>query len=172
MLHTGGDALISYTALWDGRSVHSDGPGVLKISSGKIISVRSADGTLPVWDFAGLTIMPALIDCHLHLTLPDCGMAAAAAGLLTSGIATVRDAGAKEQVAFSLSPLRVVSTGQAISRVNFYGSHLSMPVGSVPEALELVDLLASRGVEQVKVITSDFRFPTTEFCCGLPRGGS
>ncbi len=157
MLQTIGDALIRYAALWDGRSGKLDGPGMLNIKSGRITAVIRGDEQLPVCDFSGLTVMPALIDCHLHLTLPEVGkehLAAKAARLLAGGIATVRDAGAKELAEFSLSPLCVVSTGQAISRVNFYGSHLSMPAGSVQEALKMVDTLASRGVEQVKVITS------------------
>jgi imidazolonepropionase-like amidohydrolase len=143
--------------LWDGRSGKLDDPGKLKIKSGKIVPITPGDETLPVWDFAGLTIMPSLIDCHVHLTLPDNGkeqLAIRAAALLASGVATVRDAGSKEQTEFTLPPLRVVSTGQAISKVNYYGSHLSLPVRSAAEAGEMIDRLASRGVAQVKVITS------------------
>jgi imidazolonepropionase-like amidohydrolase len=143
--------------LWDGLSGKLDGPGTLKIKSGRIFAVMQEDEQLPACDFSGFTVMPALIDCHLHLTLPDTGkeqLAAKAARLLASGIATVRDAGAKGLVELSLPPLRVVSTGQAISRSNFYGSHLSTPVHSAADAIKTVDMLASRGVEQVKIITS------------------
>ncbi len=155
MLEIKGDLLVRYAALWDGRSEQLAGPGSLRIKQGKICPLK--DEGVPVRDLSELTIMPALADCHLHLTLPEAQkeqLEAKAAGLLACGIATVRDAGAKEQTVFTLSPLRVVSTGQAISRVDFYGSHLSLPVRSASEAADLVDLLASRGVEQVKVITS------------------
>lgn len=165
MLHVRSDLSIRYGALWNGCSASLAGSGILQIKHGKIFAVHAENSTRPDLDLTDLTVMPALIDCHLHLTLPDSEkghLAERVNNILAAGIATVREAGSKNPVDFFFPPLHVVSTGQGISRVNHYGSNLGLSVHTVAEAEKMIDRLASNGVAQIKVIASGI-FSFTEY---------
>jgi imidazolonepropionase-like amidohydrolase len=115
-----------FTVLRNARLVDGTGagprPGVdVVLESGKIASVGGPHpgGEAEVIDLQGRTLMPGLIDCHVHLTfsgepqeveraatvpVPDLAWTAAVAAreTLDGGITTVRDVGARAGVAIRL----------------------------------------------------------------------
>lgn len=165
LLEVGSHAEIYCEKLWDGRAPYSVGPAILHICHGKISTV-SAAGDIPAAavDLSGMTVLPALLDCHVHLTLPVNPPAwpERAKSYLRSGIIAVRDAGGKEVQKISCPPLLIAATGQAISRTGFYGANLGAAVDSLREAEYIVDSLAARGARQIKVIASGI-FSFSEF---------
>jgi imidazolonepropionase-like amidohydrolase len=150
------NCLIQYGRLWDGVTDALSGPGTLCIKDGLICD---AAGFLPAkkHDLSQLTLLPALIDCHLHLCLPSCStteLSKRVLSLLAAGVAAVRDAGSSSPSAFSLPPLRMVTTGQAIGRAGFYGAQLGIQAENAVDAALIIDNLASSGVNQIKLIAS------------------
>ncbi len=149
------DCTISYGRLWDGMSDALTGPGTLFVVN-ELISSHAAHSCASI-DLTQLTLLPALIDCHLHLALPSYNaeeLHRRAIGLLSAGVASVRDAGTASSPVFACPPLHVVPTGHAISREGFYGSQIGKEIRSAKEAQKLVDYLASHGASQIKVIAS------------------
>ncbi|MBS4021964.1 MAG: amidohydrolase family protein [Dethiobacter sp.] len=150
------DCTIHYGRLWDGISDTLAGPGKLCISGGHI---GGPPALLPQQeiDLSLFTLLPALIDCHLHLALPSAETSQLhkrAAGLLASGVAAVRDAGSPFFPLPSLPPLCVAATGTGIGRAGNYGGQIGKLTASKKEAEGLVDSLAACGVRQIKVIAS------------------
>jgi imidazolonepropionase-like amidohydrolase len=165
LLEVGSHADIYCEKLWDGRAPYSVGPATLSIRRGKIARVSvSRNMPAPSVDLSGMTVLPALLDCHVHLTLPGNPpiWAERVKGYLHSGIIAVRDAGGKEVQKISCPPLHIAATGQAISRTGFYGSNLGAAVDNLRDALTMVDSLAARGARQIKVIASGI-FSFSEF---------
>lgn len=158
--------LIYCGLLWDGLSAEAGGPFLLSVQNGLIKAIAPAPpepfpGAL---DLSAFTVMPALIDAHVHLAFPEAEgstPAGNAASYPAAGVAAVRDAGAALFFEPPPPPPLVVSTGQAISKAGYYGANLGLPVTGLIEAEGMVDYLASRGVSQIKVIASGiFSFTT------------
>ena len=108
----------------------------LVISEGKIVGVfqgNPPDGAVPadaeILEYRGSTLLPGLIDCHVHLTFPGNGTlleefgkepdtvlaisaAFAAQQALASGITTVRDNGARGTTTFDLRRALALGLGQ------------------------------------------------------------
>ncbi len=153
------DTHICCGLLWDGLSGEADGPFHLVIRGGRIHEILPAP-TTPVpgsLDFSACTVMPALVDAHVHLAFPESGGTSAsknATAYPAAGVAAVRDAGSASLFGHPPSPPLVVTTGQAISKAGCYGANLGQPVTSLSEAEGMVDYLASLGVGQIKVIAS------------------
>lgn len=130
-------------------------------------------------DLGHLTVLPPLVDCHVHLALDGVDFAAArrrwespeelagqVAGELRDttrhGILAVRDGGDRRGIALHFrnmmregrleGPL-VKASVYALRRPNTYGSFLGrgIPAGSLPERM---NELARRGADQIKVIVS------------------
>ncbi len=127
------------------------------------------------FDFSAFTVMPGLVDCHVHLAFDGIDDEKAKAGwnepesvqplvasrfksLISNGILAVRDGG--DQMGINLllrkisqeklipGPL-ITATGNALRRRNSYGSLL----GEAGDE-DNVARLARAGVDQIKVVTS------------------
>jgi imidazolonepropionase-like amidohydrolase len=113
--------LISADALIDGSGSAPMRPGALLLEGDRIVGVGAHVETPPDTErleFAGATILPGLIDCHVHLSdegLPDASardrdppalrvlrMAEHARRTLAAGITTVRDLGGRDHLEFGL----------------------------------------------------------------------
>lgn len=169
---------------WGGISTELLGPTAIHIEAGRIARLEqhkqdAVPGTI-VKDFSHLTLLPGLIDCHIHLALDGVDFqqatgqwgcpAALEARLsgelqryLSRGVLVVRDGGDRLGIAFrtamavqkgELSGPRILASGQAIVRKGKYGSFLGGGVESVQEAGELIEEQAGQGVSQIKIVTS------------------
>lgn len=107
-----------------------------------------------VYDLAGQTIMPGLIDCHIHMTYTEPGLPVEVAQshadstlraierlryYLESGITTIRDAGSTDDIPFRLKewvaanrlPLpRIYACGCLITGTGGHGAERHTPVGT------------------------------------------
>ena len=132
------------------------------------------DRTTVELDLSGLTIMPPLIDCHVHLALDGIDFSAALKrwdspeeldhtiqeqlrDTLTCGILAVRDGGDRKGIARqvkggSSAPL-IKSPVRALRKPKTYGAFLGQ--GTKPQELESVlDQLVILGADHIKVIVS------------------
>ncbi len=173
-----------------GRELKPENDILLEISGGQIESCQSVKkDDLPAeicrhpYFYAldeGLTLLPALIDAHVHLALDGIDFnrareqwdnqgawqARVEADLektLCSGIAAVRDGGdvrslnlrVKKQIQKGrYKKLKVTATGQALRGKGGYGSFLGREYERVNSTPGLVDIVASSGVDQLKVVVS------------------
>ena len=128
----------------------------------------------------GITLLPGLIDCHVHFALDgvdfnqalgrwtdpvalDQQLQQAAAGFLNAGVTAVRDGGDGASIGFATrnrisqgeitGPL-VIATGWAIRREGLYGSFLGPGIRDVREGRKQIAELARLGVDQIKIIVS------------------
>jgi imidazolonepropionase-like amidohydrolase len=160
--------------LFDGVTTHAD-PLVL-VEDGRITEVRSgpAPANVDVLDLGGATLLPGLIDTHVHLAF-DAGldpvaalaardddavleaMAQAAAAQLRAGVTTVRDLGDRDYLALRLRESgtglpTIVAAGPPITSA---GGHCHF-LGGVAErgVRDAVREHAERGVDVIKVMAS------------------
>ena len=149
---------ILYNSLWDGTSPTTTGPGTLVSSHGYIINHQEPYSTQqPSMDLSAYTLIPALIDCHIHIAMPyhsQSSPAVHAQNLLHAGVVAARDAGANEITPCFFPPLTIIPTIQAISKAGYYGENLGTPVATIQEAEDMITHLASLGAKQIKVIAS------------------
>lgn len=129
----------------------------------------------------GVTLMPGLVDCHIHFAMNCTDLTKAiqdwethptkveqdtyqyALDYLNSGIVAVRDGSDKANVALRLKqkvhssektgPL-VTATGRAIYKKGLYGSFLGSGITTVGEAVDEIQKLKKEGADQIKVIVS------------------
>ena len=169
--------------IFDGERAR--GPGMVVIHDGRITGIDTSRAQPPadwhIHDFGdGVTVMPGLIDCHVHLGLDASPQAianvttdddetllghmmAAATTALRAGITTVRDLGDRRFLSLRLrdhlthncipAPA-IVAAGPPITT---HGGHLAVMGGEAegPDQLKAaVDERASRGCEVVKVMAS------------------
>ncbi len=156
--------------------------GLKTIPSGNLPGGAGSGAQLIKLD-RGLTLMPSLIDAHVHLALDGVSFkdsvsrwdneealqsriikelqAAAAAG-----IGAIRDGGDcrninlsardnldEERLSGILKP-RIISTGEAVRSENAYGSFLGRGYSKPVEIPAYIEALHAAGVDQVKVIAS------------------
>lgn len=124
-----------------------------------------------------LTLMPGMIDCHVHLSLNGINFQKAIDewdnqqevylrfdnefdNYLNAGVLAVRDGGDKNSLAhnYKLSlnneKINLISTGFAIYKKGFYGSFLGKGIDTIDEVKPLLDELLLLGVDQIKIIIS------------------
>ena len=157
IIKVGTDTIIKYESMWDGLSNQATGPGIIHIRNGHITENSEEQTPASVLDFSNHTVMPTLMDCHVHLSLPYKSKdtpADRANNLLQSGIAAVRDAGSRQSLLHSLPPLTVINTVHAISKAGYYGANLGTTVENVLEAEQVMNRLADTGAKQIKLIAS------------------
>ena len=147
----------------------------------------SSAGSLPVIDLRGCTILPGLIDAHVHLNLPGDGTtfeeamrerdevlvanaAFSSAVSLRAGITTLRDTGSRGMTTFGLRRAfelgiapgpRLLLCGQSIT---ITGGHTWYFGGEAdgPDALrQKVRLLIKHGADFIKVISGGGGTPNT-----------
>lgn len=158
----------------------------LFIQKGRIARIQTDFHTnqippgLEVVSLPELTILPALIDCHVHVALDGVDFAAAVkrwsdsfawlehvkANLehsLESGLATIRDGGDNGMVGLRTRKLlekgelegpRILACGQGIGKAGKYGSFLGPGISNVGEACQLIDALKEQGVDWLKILIS------------------
>jgi len=127
------------------------------------------------YDLAGCTVLPGLIDCHVHLALdgqdfarsvrrwedPAASLAVIEGHLadtLAAGIVAVRDGGDRRLLARHAAGLErrlpeVISTGRALRVKGKYGSFLGPGLDAAHLPAVVTDL-AAKGIRQVKVLIS------------------
>jgi imidazolonepropionase-like amidohydrolase len=149
------------------------------IREGRIAAIEPARGDTGATRFRGATVLPGLIDAHVHLSLPgdarpyeamaeenDAQMVAHglrnAAAHLAAGVTTVRDNGSRNRVGFEIrerilagapGPRTFVSGRPVTQR----GGHLWWCNGEADtpgECRTAVDLLVAEGADHIKIMAS------------------
>ncbi|WP_455242836.1 amidohydrolase family protein [Petrachloros mirabilis] len=131
-------------------------------------------------DGRGLTVLPGLIDCHVHLSLggePDVVQAIeqetptetllksshAARQTIEGGVTTVRDVGSRDHSIFALkqsiekgltSGPRIVGAGLAVCMIGGHARFIGQEVQGVEQVREVVRAQIAAGAEVIKVIAS------------------
>jgi imidazolonepropionase-like amidohydrolase len=181
--------------LFDGRGDRSMGHPTIRVHDGVITEVRSAhdvdgDAGIPggstssdptqVVDLPGCTLLPGLIDAHVHLnnrgdgtSLEDtvresdgvlvASSASAAARALAAGITTVRDTGARGRTTFALRRAielglaqgpRLVLCGQPLTITGGHTWYLGGEADGAENLRVKVRELIKEGADFIKVIGS------------------
>ena len=170
-------------ALFDGTTTRLTANPVVIIDQGRIVALQTAAETIPdganVVDLTGATLMPGLIDTHLHLCFDASDdpvahlaamdddalrqhMATAARRALSQGVTTVRDLGDRNYLALELrdrpstsDPLpTIVASGPPITRPGGHCHFLGGAADGIDGARAAVREHAERGVDVIKVMAS------------------
>ncbi|SDF82179.1 amidohydrolase family protein [Bosea robiniae] len=177
--------LIKAAQLIDGTGAAPVQDPVLVVSGGKVEAVLS--GPVPAelsgtetHDYPGATILPGLIDTHVHLNLPGDGTiledavretegvlvatsALATVKALKAGITTLRDLGAKGRTAIDVrralqlghgEGARVVACGQAITITGGHVWYLGGEADGVDGVRKKVREMIKLGADFIKVMAS------------------
>jgi imidazolonepropionase-like amidohydrolase len=165
-----------YTAVGD----EAPRDGVLVMDGARIADVypsRSAAedalGEIRWIDVTGSTVMPGLIDCHVHLFLTGSADLASlvdedadrayerALVHLRAGVTTVRDLGGftpqiyalRDAIAVSRLGPRIISAGRMLTTVGGHAAFLGreVPTGTLGEA---IDATAAEGADWIKIMAS------------------
>lgn len=182
------DYLLMPDLIWDGVSDGLTGGLAVYISRG-IISRLIPVGTLcentldnlELVNLKGLTLMPGLVDCHVHLAMNGVNLFQAiddwekrpgsviekafhaAWDYLANGVLAVRDGSDKINIGLQVRDAirneetpgpAVVACGRAVYKKGMYGSFLGPGVRSVRDAPEQVEVLHAEGIDQLKVVVS------------------
>ena len=176
--------LITAPVIVDGVSLDPILNGAVLIQDGKILSVGEASkistpegSVVEKIEYPNATILPGLIDSHVHLigvgdgrtgddlvALPDGVLAIQAARNarkhLHSGVTTVRDCGARNTITFDLRQAiengftpgpRLVLSGRPIAIVGGHLSYFGQPATGVVECQESVRQLVKEGADFIKI---------------------
>jgi len=163
---------------------------LLEIKKNRIVNLLGfPGGDLPPEKFLGestfclgegLTLMPSLMDAHVHLALDgedfkeavsrwDCGeelkerINRDLAAFLNRGTGFIRDGGDAREINLAVknrvkgggcTAPGVIATGQALRKAESYGSFLGGGFSSKKEINEQIDRSCSEGVDQLKVLVS------------------
>jgi len=182
------DYLLVPDRVWDGISGKPVSGHAIYISAGVIRRLLPAAA---LCDFCGegpgmvrlegITLMPGLVDCHVHFSMNSENLFAAiddwenrpgvveqrarqaALDYLANGVIAVRDGGDKMSIGLKVKndtdrgefpgPL-ITAAGRAIYRKGKYGSFLGPGVVTVNDALEQVERFKADGIDQLKVVVS------------------
>jgi imidazolonepropionase-like amidohydrolase len=173
--------------LVDGTGRGASGRSFVAVEGGRVAAVGPADeapsrvpAAVPRLDFPGCTILPGLMDSHVHLTFsagpvpfeelqadPDARLllrgAANARAALQAGVTTVRDLGARDRIALLLRDAiadglvpgpRVLACGRPITSP---GGHCHF-LGGVAQGVEAVSRLTAElvaeGADAIKVMAT------------------
>jgi imidazolonepropionase-like amidohydrolase len=152
------------------ETIHAAGPSR---------SVSIPRGAIRI-DGRGLTVLPGLIDCHVHLCLgaePDVVRAIGqetptetlikssqmARQTLEAGITTVRDVGSRDHSIFALKRAidkgltvgpRIVGAGLAICMIGGHARFIGQEVEGIEQVREVVRAQIAGGAQVIKVIAS------------------
>ncbi|WP_258360583.1 amidohydrolase family protein [Moorella sulfitireducens] len=172
-------------SLWDGQDEECRHQVIISIRRGRIAAVRFqemafTEKNVRQFNLSGLTVLPGLIDAHVHLALDgidfqaslarwqdpparEAAMARALRASLESGLVAIRDGGdreglnlqAREWVRAGQYPgPRVVATGMAVTKKGKYGSFLGPGTTGPASIRELIAGLVNLNVDQVKIVLS------------------
>ncbi|MCL6610487.1 MAG: amidohydrolase family protein [Peptococcaceae bacterium] len=173
--------------VFDGRSlIPGEGTDIV-VSGGVIGEVRPSppdpppelSGAVKILDLREYTVLPGLVDCHVHLALDGDDfnkslelwdhkdelaerIVADLERTLAAGIVAVRDGGDRESIGLEARDLaargvvpgpRILASGAALRKKGRYGSFLGPGLPDGPPA-DAVEKMARRGVDQIKVLVS------------------
>lgn len=175
---------IHHVRLIDGTGDHHDNATLLvrgaKISAvGPSNEVRIPKGAVRI-DGRGLSIIPGLIDCHVHLCLggePDVvatleseqpsytllKSARHAKATIDAGFTTVRDVGSRDHSIFTLKQAiesgvmpgpRIVGAGLAICMIGGHARFIGQEVEGTEQVRKVVAEQVAAGAEVIKIIAS------------------
>jgi imidazolonepropionase-like amidohydrolase len=173
--------------LIDGTGAAPVEDAVLVIDRGKVVGVfsgKAEEGLVPadadVFDLPGCTILPGLIDSHVHLNFPGNGILLeeimaesegvlvatatfAAAKALAAGITTVRDTGCVHSTVFDVRRSlelghgrgpRILACGQPITITGGHTWYLGGEADGEDELRKKVRSMAKLGADAIKVMAS------------------
>ena len=176
--------LLTGARLLDGRGGPPIERGAILLEGEKVRAVGTHEAVKPpegakvdVREYPGMTIMPGLIDCHVHLVslgdgragddlneLPDEILTLQAArnsrNHLYSGVTTVRDCGAKNRTTFLLREAmemgittgpRLLLTGRPVAIIGGHLSYFGSPATGPTECRAVVRQLVKEGADFIKV---------------------
>ncbi len=176
--------VISDVRLIDGRGVRADRANI-RILDGRIETITDAPleaGSGRRVDGAGLTLVPGLMNAHVHVTMdgsPDPAADLAAAGgpariaadararlrsTLRAGVTTVRDLGAPDGIALMLAEEvargdlpgpRIVAAGRPVCAIGGHGNtFMSVQVAGAEEAAAAARAQLAAGARALKVMAT------------------
>ncbi|NLM51236.1 MAG: amidohydrolase family protein [Firmicutes bacterium] len=149
-------AAITYKYFWDGSSPSIKENGTLYVENGRISTKVKEAVPSSAWDFSNYFLLPALIDGHVHLMLPETAQnyAERLRCYLNAGVYAIRDAGNKHGFIEITEPCLVLQAGFALYKKGHYGSALGLGVSTMDEALAAIDQLAAQGAAHIKIMAS------------------
>jgi imidazolonepropionase-like amidohydrolase len=171
--------------LIDGLSRESLADMAVLIDGDKIVDVRPAaalslSDNISVTDYQDYTLLPGLVDCHVHLTLTgaesplaqvqqstDADLYEAACQnalvMLAAGITTVRDCGARGDLGFrlkrdsasgTLKGPRVLATGRPITSIKGHFWYVGVETANADDFRRVIGEQRDAGGDFVKVMAS------------------
>ncbi len=167
--------------IWDGRSNGIDhGLDCIVVENGRITYIGSSEDQGDGMDMGGMTLIPGLIDAHIHLCLnPDIRdpfqqdrlpepelleqMADRARQMLRSGITTARDLGGGQGLELrirdaikrgELAGPRLLCSGQPITSVRGHCHFWGGEAADDEEVMAVLDRQVSRSVDLIKVMAT------------------
>ena len=185
--HGAGPMLIRADRLIDGTGAAPVLDAVLLVAEGRVAGVfqgQAPEGLVPpdapVLDYRGCTLLPGLIDAHVHLNLPGDGSTLeqavqepdgvlvatatfAVTRALAAGITTVRDMGAARSTVFQVRRAmelehghgaRIVAGGQPITITGGHTWYLGGEADGVDGVRRKVREMAKLGADFIKVMAS------------------
>ena len=166
--------------IWDGVADDYLGIGSVTVENGAIVAVGENGHGRDVRDMSGLTLVPGLIDAHVHMTLdpglrtpeeqlavPDDevrrAMVRRAEGMVRAGITTARDLGGGKWfevdlrnriAAGGLVGPRLLCAGQPVTSVGGHCHFWGGESGDVSAAREVIDRQTEHGVDLIKIMAT------------------
>ena len=189
------DLLVEASRLWTGTDIPAITNGVVLVRAGKVVAAGTSGEVLPlaranaqIFRYPGKTLIPGLIDCHVHLCFPGHGISAhefmhnttdlqvllTAAGnaqaSLKQGVTTVRDVGSQDSLVIELRDAiaagrlqgcRVVASGPPITPTGGHMWYLGGQADS-PEEIQQVSRRNWRaGADFLKIVGNGGGTPRT-----------
>jgi imidazolonepropionase-like amidohydrolase len=182
--------LVRAARVWDGQTLHA--PGFVVISGDRIAVVAEGQppaalvSTSEVIDLGDATVLPGLIDCHVHLTLPgdgrpvdllledDAQLVALAVRnartALASGVTTLRDCGGRSRTTLNArrelerspqSSPRLLVSGFPLTTTNGHCAAFGRVADTAEQLCTAIDELSTIGVDFIKIIGSGGGTPGT-----------
>lgn len=183
------DYLLVPDAVWDCSFPQPAENHAILVSDGFIKHIRPVppreekndSAGLEIITLPGITLMPGLVDCHVHLAMdcenlfqaiddwehrPDFAEQRAnkaAFDYLLSGVMAVRDGGDKAGLGLkvrksvaegTIQGPEVVATGLAVYKKGKYGAFLGPGIETPEEGIQQVKAFAAAGIDQLKVVVS------------------
>ena len=153
---------------------------VVTIDGGRIATVETRDGAwhapagVEVVDLTGRTLLPGLIDAHVHLAFPEPGAvpdpeALAADALqraqaaLVGGVTTLRDLGSADAIALRLRDAmasgripgpRILAAERPLTTTGGHCHWFARIADTGPELVAAVEAVAAAGADVVKIIAT------------------
>lgn len=149
------------------------------VRDGRIAALEPARETAGTVRYPGATLLPALVDAHVHLSLPgddrpyeqmalESDEQMVAHGLrnaalhLAAGVTTVRDNGARNRVGFAIRDLvaagapgpRVLASGRPVTQRSGHFWWCGEEADTEAECRAAVDRLVAEGADHIKLMAS------------------